>query len=310
MTSMPLRYPSTSEAGLTPREEAIARSVLYASLFDYPLTLAQLRQTLIGSTQTASEIFAALRGSTALSRVVEERDGYFFPAGRSDLIDTRLHREIRSHAFLAAHGPLLRLIAALPFIRMVALSGSIAHLNLEPGGDLDLFLVTRGARVWSTAVLVVVVAKLLRRRSTLCANFVVAETALAFDQKDLFTASQVINLRPLIGDETYRRIVRCNPFVTDFYPNFHASSAGSFRVRQSRVLRAAKAAAEFILFVPSLLAERVCRSAYRAYLRRRAATWESPEQVVLGDTILKLHTKSHRSEILSRFAESVDEALR
>ena len=46
------------------------------------------------------------------------------------------------------------------------------------------------------------VAKLLRRRATLCANFVVAETALAFDQKDLFTASQVINLRPLTGDAT------------------------------------------------------------------------------------------------------------
>ena len=164
--------------------------------------------------------------------------------------------------------------------------------------------------MWSTAVTVVVLAKLLRRRSTLCANFVVAEGALAFDQQDLFTASQVINLRPLIGGETYRRIVRCNPFVRNFYPNFHASSAGGFRVRQSRILRAAKAAAEFVLFVPSLLAERACRSAYRTYLRRRSSTWESPKQVVLGDTILKLHTKSHRSEILSRFADSVDEALR
>jgi len=307
---MPLRYAPASEAGITPREEAIARSVLYASLFDYPLTLAQLRQTLIGSTQTASEILATLRGSAALSRVVEQHDGYFFPAGRSDLIETRLHRETRSRAFLAEHGPLLRLIAALPFVRMAALSGSIAHLNLEPGGDLDLFLVTRGARVWSTAVMVVVVAKLLRRRATLCANFVVADSALAFDQEDLFTASQVINLRPLAGDDTYRRIVQCNPFVRDFYPNFHASSTGGFRFRQPRLVRAAKACAEFVLFVPSRLAERVCRVVYRAYLRRRAATWESPEQVVLGDTVLKLHTKSHRSEILSRFADSVDEALR
>ena len=310
MTPMPLRYAPASDAGLTPREEAIARSVLYASLFDYPLTLAQLRQTLIGSTQTASEILATVRKSSALSRIVEERDGYFFPAGRADLIDTRLHRETRSRAFLSAHGPLLRIIAALPFVRMVALSGSIAHLNLESGGDLDVFLVTRGTRVWSTAVTVVVLAKLLGRRATLCANFVVGESALSFDQQDLFTASQVINLRPLIGAETYRRIVRCNPFVQDFYPNFHASSTSSFRIRQSRVVRAAKAVAEFVLFVPSLLMEAACRGAYRAYLRRRAATWESPEQVVLGDRVLKLHTRSHRSEIMSRFADSVDEALR
>jgi len=29
---------------------------------------------------------------------------------------------------------------------MVALSGSVAHLNLEGSGDLDLFIVTRGRR--------------------------------------------------------------------------------------------------------------------------------------------------------------------
>jgi len=32
---------------MTSRELAIARSVIYASLFDYPLTLEQLRRTLI-----------------------------------------------------------------------------------------------------------------------------------------------------------------------------------------------------------------------------------------------------------------------
>ena len=103
--------------------------------------------------------------------------------------------------------------------------------------------------------------------------------------------------------------MRCNPFVRSFYPNSRVERR-QFQGPSVALPARRKAAAEFILFVPSLLAERVCRSAYRGYLRRRAATWDSPEQVVLGDTILKLHTKSHRSEILSRFADSVDEALR
>ena len=42
-------------------------------------------------------------------------------------------------------------------------------------------------------------------------------------------------------------------------------------------------AAEVVLAPASLLLERVCRYAYRGYLRRRAATWSSPDQVVLGD---------------------------
>jgi hypothetical protein len=307
--SLPIRSVNLSPAGLTPAGESIARSVLYAALFDYPLTLAQLRQTLIGSIQTPSEIIATVRASAVLATIVEYRDGYFFPAGRHDLVETRGRRELRSRAFLLAHRPLLRLIAAWPYVRLVALSGSVAHLNLETGGDLDLFIVTRGRRVWSTAVAVILLARLLRRRRTLCANFIVADTALAFDQQDLFTASQLINLKPIAGDAVYRRILDANPFVREFYPNFHAPDCGSVRLPQTAVARVVKSIIETILIVPSSLAERLCRGAYRAYLRRRSATWLSPDQVTLGDAVLKLHTRSHRTEILTRYNDAVHDAL-
>src|SRR3954470_5148488 len=116
MASMPLRPPPALRTDLSPAEESIARSVLYAALFDYPLTLAQLRQTLIRSPQTPSEINATIRTSAVLGTIVEQKDGYFFPAGRHDLVATRRRRELRSRAFLLAHRPLLRLIAALPYV--------------------------------------------------------------------------------------------------------------------------------------------------------------------------------------------------
>src|SRR6185503_8136989 len=50
--------PANTSVSMSADELAIARSVVYASLFDYPLTLAQLRQTLIESSQTPSEILA------------------------------------------------------------------------------------------------------------------------------------------------------------------------------------------------------------------------------------------------------------
>ena len=307
----PVLIPTRARPGadFTPAEGAIARSILYAALFDYPLTLSQLRQTLIESAQTPSEIMATVRSSSRLATVIEHHDGYFFPAGRRALIDTRQRREARSRAFLAAHRPLLRIIGALPNVRMVALSGSIAHLNLEQGGDLDLFIVTRGARVWSTAVAVILLAKLLGRRRTLCANFIVADTSLCSDQHDLFTASQVINLKPITGDDIYRRLVEANPFVHHFYRNFHAPDCGNLRLRQPALLRGLKAIVETASFVPCALAERVCRTAYRGYLRSRAATWQSPEQVTLGDMVLKLHTRSHRNAILARFDNAVHDAL-
>jgi hypothetical protein len=299
--------PRRAAAGraLSDREMAIARSVLFAALFEYPLTLAQLRQTLIESEQTPSEILATFDASEALASVVAFRDGFFFPKGCAHFVDERRRREARSRSFLADHRFLLKLICAIPYVRMVALSGSIAHLNLDGAGDLDLFVVTRGRHVWSVTVAVVLLAKLMRRRRIVCANFTIADSRLALDQRDLFTASQIIHLKPLIGRDVYRRFLAANPFVFRFYPNFHEAAPETLGFEQGRSLGWLKAAVEDVCAPVARLVEAGCRRAYRAYLARRASSWQSPEQVRLQADCLKLHTQSHRQSVLDRFDRSV-----
>jgi hypothetical protein len=293
---------------VTTRELAIARTVIYASLFDYPLTLEQLHHSLIESDQTPSEILAVYDGSELLHDIIEHRDGFFFPMGRGDLVDERRRREARSDAFLEQHRLALRLICALPFTRLVALSGSVAHRNLEPNGDLDLFIVTRGPRVWTVTVMLLVLTKLLRRRRTICANFILADSHLSVDSQDLFTANQVIHLEPLVGAETIERFRAANPFVARFYPNssIRAPRAPMIDVR----VGIGKRALEALLSAPSPLIEAVCRRAYAWHLRRRAGSWRSPGQVRLQSDYLKLHTRSHRESVLDRFHATVDTLMR
>ena len=286
---------------MTTRELAIARSVIYASVFDYPLTLEQLHRTLVESDQSAAEILAVYDGSEMLQHMIEYRDGYFFPIGRADLVAERARREARSRAFLERHALVLRLIATIPYTRLVALSGSIAHLNLEPNGDLDLFVITRGQRVWTVTVAVLLLAKLLHRRRAVCANFILADSHLALEQPDLFTANQVIHLRPLIGAETLAAFFAANPFEKRTYPNATAAlpPVGDER-NGGRTLAAVKSALEMVLGLPSPLIEAICRRLYAGHLRRRAASWRSPDQVRMGSDYLKLHTQSHRERVMQR----------
>jgi hypothetical protein len=298
---------------VTSREIAIARTVVYASLFDYPLTLEQLHYSLIESDQTRAEILAVYEGSELLQDMLEYRDGFFFPRGRGDLVGERRRREARSDAFLARHALALRLICALPFTRLVALSGSIAHRNLEANGDLDLFIVTRGARVWTVTVMLLVLTKLLRRRRTICANFLLSDAHLTVDQQDLFTANQVIHLQPLVGAELIDRFHAANPFVARYYPNSGNTPAPgrcSAVDVHGRGLAIVKRTLEAVLRLPAPLVETVCRRAYAWHLRRRAATWRSPDQVRLQSDYLKLHTRSHRHTVLDRFQLTVDTLMR
>jgi hypothetical protein len=289
------------------QELAVLRSVTYAALFDYPLTLAQLHASLIGIRADADTVAAWWRSSAFLQAAIDHQDGLYFPSGRGDLLDTRTRREALSRDLLDRDHRILSVVAGMPFVRMVALSGSLAHLNAERSADLDLFVITAPHRVWSVTFCLLVIARLFGWRRRLCLNYVVSEEALRVEPADLFSANQIIHLRPILGDEVFARFVDANPFVSEIYPNFE--------VRDQAIgpsgHQAIKSLLERMLSIGlAQAAERVARAIYGWHLNRRAASWQSRDQVRLEAECLKLHTSSHRAAALARYDAAVGDALR
>jgi hypothetical protein len=245
---------------VTTRELAIAVSVIDASLDDYPLTLEELQESLVGSPQTVAEVLSVYEGSELLQTVIERRDGFFFPAGQGDLIDERRRREARSRAFLDRHALLLRLVCSLPFVRLVALSGRISRLNLEAGGDIDLFIVTRGRHVWSTAAAVRVLARILSRRCMVRAKVIVDDQHLELEPRDPATAAQLLHLKPLVGAHVLRDLFAANTYVAHLYPNAAAWGADQTREPNAdRGMALAQTMLELLMGLPSPLIEAACR---------------------------------------------------
>jgi hypothetical protein len=284
------------------QELAVLRSVIYASLFDYPLTLAQLQASLVGVRADAETIAGWWHASDLLQEAVEHRDGWYFPAGRSDLLATRSRREALSRELLDRDERIVSLVAAMPFVRMVALSGSLAHLNAEGSADLDLFVIAAPGRVWSVTVAVLIASRLLGWRKRLCLNYVVSERAMAIGPADLFSANQIIHLRPLTGHQVFERFVKSNPFVRDFYPNFEIPLSG----QQPSTLRVAE---KLLGLGLAQVFERAARALYGWHLRRKAASWQSRDQVRLEAECLKLHTSSHRAATIARFDAAMNDAI-
>jgi hypothetical protein len=283
-------------------ERAFVQSVLYAALFDYPLTLAQLREALIGEVADEAALLRWFANSAYLQRTVEHADGYFFPRGRRDLLRTRVRREATSRALLRQWSGPLRLICGMPFVRMVALSGSLAHLNADADADLDLFVVTSPHRVWTATVATLAAARLLGWRKRLCLNYVISERALWVAPADLFSANQIVHLRPIKGQATYLRFLEANRFVERFYPNFAPramAAPGASHAVFERLLNWTVA--------PAI--EQVCRMIYRTHLLRQSHQWRSRDQVRLDAECLKLHTSSHRHEVMERFEKAIEDAV-
>lgn len=281
-------------------DDAIWRTIAYASLFEYPLRLNELRRRLMDVAACERQIEARLAGPR-LRPLVSRAGGFLMPIGREAWTLRRAARAEHTARLLGGHARMLEAIARFPFVRMVALSGACAHGNASDD-DVDVFLITRPGRAWTVALLLMVASKLRGLRRSLCINYVLAEDGLALPEHDRFTAAEMVALKPLAGREAYRRLVGANAWVAALHPNFVATHAAESEPvppavgapRLERVLDAAGAG----------LFERLARGVLQPYLRRRL---HGPG-VDLSARRLKLHARDHRGPVGRAFEELVGPA--
>ena len=207
---------------MTPTEVAILKTILYADVFSFPLTLDDLHRYLIHDTALKkSTIDTALKKSTLLKQYLCMQDDYICLKTRQSIIDIRREREKVSLDLWASANKYGVWLSHIPFVRMVALTGALAVRN--PAGiddDFDYLLVTTRGRVWlarAFAVLLVKIVQLFGRE--LCPNYVLADNQLVQSRQDLYTAHEVAQMIPIYGQNTYHAIIEQNPWVQEHLPN-------------------------------------------------------------------------------------------
>jgi hypothetical protein len=183
-------------------------------------------------------------------------NGYVALPGRADLFDLRVRRELVAARQWPAARRYVRWLALTPFVRMVAVTGTLAVNNVEAADDIDLFIVTRPGRLWLCRALVVLLVRLAALAGDeLCPNYFLSEQHLAFDDHTLFTAREVTQMVPLYGADVYWRIRQLNPWVEDYLPqagdqpqpNHHRGRRSQTWIEPGPLERAIKRTAEALL---------------------------------------------------------------
>lgn len=223
---------------------AILHTAAYADVFDYPLTSAEIHRYLIGIRAPYETVARFLREGTQLSRV---GDFYSLP-NREMLVETRQRRERIAEQLWPKAVEYGRLIARLPFVRMVAVTGALAVNNSEEGDDIDYLIVVEPGRLWSCRVLVMVVRRLAALKGvTLCPNYLVSLRTLAFSDRSLYTAHEIIQMVPLAGLEVYERMRLQNAWVGHFLPNAHSAPLPPFTISRRIYRNLGRPALEAVL---------------------------------------------------------------
>jgi hypothetical protein len=117
--------------------------LIFFSQFKRPLTLKQLRRYIWGEELSETDL------KRILKRTDVKQSGDFYCLDEYHVLEVkprqklaeRFWKKTKKHAWLFAN---------VPFIKMIVVSNTLSYDNVTENSDIDLFVVARNGRVWTT----------------------------------------------------------------------------------------------------------------------------------------------------------------
>ena len=207
---------------ITPPFDRLA-VLFYFQIFSHPLTFQEL--CLFNQSKTQDTLSFKL----FLEQMVN--DGFLFKIGNYYLlennkkwVDQRLENEERGEQYLKKTKKVVHLMRRFPFVEAIFLSGSASKGVVAKDGDIDYFIITRPGRLWITRTLLVLFKKifLLNSHRYFCINYLIDTNHLEIEEKNRFTATEIVTLLPVFKTPFYKAFLESNLWVKTYYPNTEA----------------------------------------------------------------------------------------
>jgi len=197
---------------------SVLHTLAYADVFDYPLTAHEVYRYLPTADASFEDVIELLNNTALFSKL----EDYYTLHGQEQIVKTRKRRVQVAGRLWPKATRYGRLITSLPFVRMVAVTGSLAMNNVDDSKDIDIdyLIVTMPNHLWTCRALALMVARFARLEGVnLCPNYLVATNALNLDDHSLYVAHELAQMIPLSGMEIYEEMSRLNGWMVDYLPN-------------------------------------------------------------------------------------------
>lgn len=216
-------------------EDSIA--LLYHDIFEFPLKSFELAKWRPGRKMK-------LRVGRPK---VEFSEGYFVINNKSEYIKSRIDKEVASRKKLKALASAKTVLEKNKNILMVAITGSLAMAAAEDSSDIDLLVITKAGKLWSTrlGVLLALMKSNIRTRKAgdkeekdkLCLNIWLDERNLEIISKDPYSAHELAQIIPVINrGDVYEKLIAINKWILDYWPNAIEVKNSQYELENRRLM--------------------------------------------------------------------------
>ncbi|MDQ3072504.1 MAG: hypothetical protein M3Q97_04465 [Bacteroidota bacterium] len=209
-----------SECSITAAERAILHTIAYFQVFNYPLTARELF-TYSNIPLVKFHAFKNALDGLISESLICESSGYYFPEGKFYSIAERKDKTERADKYWPAAARFSRLISRIPFVRGIAISGSLSKGQMAMDADIDYFIITEPGRLWLCRAMLVLYKKLFlfNSRKYFCINYIIDADNLEIPDRNQFTATEIAFLVPIYNKELLTKFTHANEWAKTYYPH-------------------------------------------------------------------------------------------
>lgn len=209
---------------------SIIKTLIYADLFDYPLTTREVQNYLIDEINVGSKVVQKYLRILTDSKWIYTDGEFYFLEGRNKIVELRKKREEWSKQKREIARRTVEKLKVIPTIKMVGITGALAMDNCKKEDDIDLLIVASRNSLWLTRLFLILSAPLLginRRKpkdidvnNKICFNLFLDEDHLKINPENLFLAHEIVQVKPSFDrGGVYEKFIRENKWVKNYLPN-------------------------------------------------------------------------------------------
>jgi len=201
--------------------KSIIKTLAYYDIFDYPLTLKEIYFCLDTNSIDKEELNAEAN-SLMTKNIIYMKNDYYLLNPDYNRVIRRVEGNGRAKGKMKTAKWFANFISLFPFVRAVFLSGSISKGYLDKEADIDYFIITKQNRLWLSRFLLVLFKKifLLNSYKYFCINYFISEDNLEIEEKNIYTATELVTLIPVYGAKLYDNFYYANAWIKSYYPNY------------------------------------------------------------------------------------------
>lgn len=211
---------------------SVLLTLAYSQVFSKPLTKQEISLRLIReSNQSFDGALAVLEHKGLVSKNGEL---WQVNTGQRGLVELRKKRERLSRMKLQELSPFVTMAHWIPWVRGLAVTGSVSVNNADAKDDVDLMIIVQARRLWLVRPLLVLFSFMKGKRrswnheesNSWCLNLWLEEQSMSVqpDKRSIYTAYEVCQARWLFStNNVQHRFLKANEWARKFLPNYFAA---------------------------------------------------------------------------------------